>query len=136
MSAAACLLIHEGLLVWHHVCGQLGLRARGEQGFSRVLLWGELSSFGKHPFSPSGQRFPARCLSGTFPNHLQWETAPESPLPASPPAPHVPLSSTGSALWNCLASFRAPGEEKGGRFRAALCTWGCTLRFGGPKSSP
>lgn len=52
VSVATCLLVHKGLLVWHDVRGQLGLRARGERSFIWVLL-GE--NLGKLLFLPSGQ---------------------------------------------------------------------------------
>lgn len=64
----------------------------------------------------------------SLPNHLQCETAPGTPLPA----PNIPLSNTGSALWTCLASVRAPGEQKGGRFRAGKRTQGHTPGSGLP----
>lgn len=52
VSVATCLLVHKGLLVWHDVRGQLGLQARGERGFSWVLLGENLA---KLLFLPSGQ---------------------------------------------------------------------------------
>lgn len=62
--------------------------------------------------------------------------SPQHPLPRFPPVPNLPLSSTGSALWTCLASVRAPGGEEGGRLRAGSCARGCTPGLGSPGSLP
>lgn len=61
VSAAACLLVHERLLVRHDVRGQLGLRARGEQGFIRLLLGGNHPNWENTYFCPLGSETSGPC---------------------------------------------------------------------------
>lgn len=92
-----------------------------------------------------GQLHPQVCFflgeeaifaHGSVRNAVTGMRSPRHPLPRFPPVPNLPLSSTGSALWTCLASVRAPGGEEGGRLRAGSCARGCTPGLGSPGSLP
>lgn len=97
------------------VCGQ------GESKVSsRLFLGGKSTQALKMPVVTLQAVKPAAfCVTSPLECPLQaissgkHLTTLRSLLPALPPAPNIPLSSTGSALWTCLASVRAPREEKG-----------------------
>lgn len=84
-----------------------------QESAARSEFGGEAFSFGTHHFFfflNNSPWLPIHLLvTGPHPIEAPSTRPPSQP----PPCPKLPLSSTGSALWTCLASVRAPGGEKG-----------------------